>query len=80
MAINIWVVAIVRYCAVIIDRTIEDLERLDRKAKKILTMHGGFHLRSNVGKRYIPGNLGGRGLTSARCCAEEDLKYWQVRH
>ena len=37
------------------------------------TIHGGFHPRSNVGRLYIPRNLGGRGLTSVRDCVEEEL-------
>ena len=72
-AINTWAVATVRYGAGVINWTIEDLERMDRRTRKLLTIHGGFHPRSNVGRLYIPRNLGGRGLTSVRDCVEEEL-------
>ena len=72
-AINTWAVATVRYGAGVINRTIEDLERIDRKTRKLLTIHSGFHPRSIVGRLHIPRNLGGRGLTSVRDCVEEEL-------
>ena len=72
-AINTCAVATVRYGAGVINWTIEDLERMDRRTRKLLTIHGGLHPRSNVGRLYIPRNLGGRGLTSVRDCVEEEL-------
>ena len=65
--------AIVRYGAGVIDKTIEELERMNRKTKKLLTIHGGFHPRSNVGRIYIPRVLGGRGLASVRDWVEEEI-------
>ena len=72
-AINTWAVATVRYGSGVTNWTIEDLERMDRRTKKLLTIHGGFHPRSNVGRVYIPRNLGGRGLTGVRDCVEEEV-------
>ena len=51
-AINTWAVATVRYGAGVINWTIEDLERMDRRTRKLLTIHGGFHPRSNVKALY----------------------------
>ena len=56
-AINTWVVATVRYGAGVINWAIEDLERMDRKTRNLLTTHGGFHPRCNVGRLYIPRNF-----------------------
>ena len=72
-AINTWAVATVSHGVVVINWTVEDLERMDRKTRQLLTINGCFHPRSNVGRLYVPRNLGGRGLTSVRDCVEEEV-------
>ena len=47
-AINTWSVSLVRCVAGIIEWNKEELQRMDRKTRKLLTMHGGFHPRSDV--------------------------------
>ena len=37
---------------------------MDRKTRKLLTIHGTLHPRSNVNRLYLPRREGGRGLTS----------------
>ena len=61
-AINTWSVSLVRYVAGIIEWNKEELQRMDRKTRKLLTMHGGFHPRSDVDRLYVPRDKGGRGL------------------
>ena len=58
-AINCWAVASVRYSAAIVDWTKEELRQYDRKTRKLLTMHGGFHPKSDVDRLYLPRKLGG---------------------
>ena len=41
-----------------------ELAELDRKTRKLLTIHGALHPRSNVNRLYLPRREGGRGLTS----------------
>jgi hypothetical protein len=41
-----------------------ELQDLDRKTRKQLTMHGALHPRSDVDRLYLPRKLGGRGLTN----------------
>lgn len=48
MAINMWVVAVVRYGVGIVEGTKEELANLDRKMGKIMSMNGGLHAMSNV--------------------------------
>ena len=47
-AINTWAVAFLRYGAGIIDWNCEELQSLDRKIRKYLTMYGALHPKSDV--------------------------------
>ena len=72
-AINTWSVSLVRYVAGIIEWNKEELQRMDRKTRKLLTMHGGFHPRSDVDRLYVPKDKGGRGLMAI----EETVRYME---
>ena len=63
-AINTWVIQILRYSAAFLDWTINDLQEMDRRTRKLMTMHNALHPRSNVDRLYIPRGEGGRGLRS----------------
>ena len=63
-----------RYSAAIVDWTKEDLRQFDRKTKKLLTMHGGLHPKSDVDRLYLPRKLGGRGICSIEGCVEEERR------
>ena len=79
-AINSRAVSVVRYGADIIKWTKEELEKLDRKTRKLLTIHrafhcrgdvdmyGGLHPRSNVERLYLKREDGGRGLLRVGDC------------
>ena len=69
-SLNIWAVATVRYGAGIINWNKEELDRLDRKTRKFITMHGGLHRCLNVDKLYIPRTENGRALMIVRDCVE----------
>nr|XP_054752859.1 serine/threonine-protein phosphatase 6 regulatory ankyrin repeat subunit B-like [Lytechinus pictus] len=61
-AVNTWAVALVRYAAGTVERNKLELEHLDRKTKKLLTMHGMLHPKSDVDRLYLSREKGGRGL------------------
>ena len=61
-AINTWAVSLVRYSAAFIGWTHTELEGLDRKTRKLMTMHGALHPRSDIDRLYLPRSEGGRGL------------------
>ena len=63
-AINSWDVSLLRYSGGIVNCTKSELAELDRKTRKLLTIHGALHPRSNVGRLYLPRREGGRGLIS----------------
>ena len=63
-AINTWAVAIFRYGAGIIDWKESELKSIDGKTRKMLTMYGAMHPKSDVDRLYIKRKEGGRGLSS----------------
>ena len=71
-AINTWAVAVFRYWAGIIQWKASGLKDLDRKSRKIMTMYGGLHPKSDVDRLYAKRNEGGRGLISVERCIREE--------
>ena len=57
-----WAISLLRYSAAFLDWTKEELQQLDRRTRKLLTMHKGLHPKSNVDRLYISRKEGGRGL------------------
>ena len=47
-AINTWTLSVVRYSAAFLVWSKVQLEETDRRMRKLLTMHNGFHPKSNV--------------------------------
>ena len=71
-AVNAWAVSVVRYTAGVLDWTQKELEALDKKTRKILTMNGAFHRTSNVDRLYMKRKDGGRGLISVEECVRAE--------
>ena len=63
-AINTWAVSVVRYSGPFLDWRKEEIQELDRRTRKLMTMHKALHPKSNVDRLYISRNEGGRGLIS----------------
>ena len=62
--INTWAIPVLRYSAAFLNWTKAELQEMDRRTRKLLTMHNGLHPRSNVDRLYVPRREGGRGLMS----------------
>ena len=73
-SINVWAVSAFRYSAGILDWTKEELEEVDRKTRKLLTIYRMHHPRADLDRLYISRALGGRGLMSVWQCVEEDKR------
>ena len=67
-AMNTWAVAIFRYGAGILEWKGCELKSLDRTTRKIMTMYGAFHPKSDVDRLYLQRHGGGRGLISIEHC------------
>ena len=80
IAINTWAVSLLRYGAGLINWTKNELQELDRKTRKKLTMYGAFHPKSNVNRLYLTRKEGGRGLIGAEetVRSEENNLGWYV--
>jgi hypothetical protein len=63
-------VPVLRYSFGIINWRQEELRKLDRKTRKLLTIHGQHHPKADVDHLYVPRKRGGRGLMQL----EEELQ------
>ena len=55
-------VPVLRYSFGIVNWHQEELQKLDRKTRKPLTIHGQHHPKADVDRLYVPRKQGGRGL------------------
>ena len=53
IVINTWAVSVLRYGSGIIRWTKKELKTLDRMTRKVLTMNGVFHPKSDVDRLYV---------------------------
>ena len=61
-AINTLAMPVVQYSFSILNWSITDLQRMDRKTRKLLTCNRMLHPKSDVDRLYLPRGKGGRGL------------------
>jgi hypothetical protein len=55
-------VPVLRYRFGIVNWHQEELQKLDRKTRKLLTIHGQHHPKADVDRLYVPRKQGGKGL------------------
>ena len=67
-AINSRAVSIIRYGAGIVDWRKAELQQMDRKTRKLLTIYRSMHLQGDVDRTYLKRKKGGRGLISVEEC------------
>ena len=75
--INIWLVYLLRYSAAFISWRKCELQAIDRKTRKLFTIYGGLHPKSDVDRLYIPGKDGRRGLIAIEDCGELAVRGWR---
>ena len=68
--VNTWAVSLIIYLAPFVSRRKSELQAIDRKTRKLFTMYGALHPKSDVDRLYIPRKEGGRGLISIEDCVE----------
>ena len=75
-------VAIVRYSAGVLEWKTDDLKVLDRNTRKMITLYGALHPKTNVDRVHLAWQNGGRRLISCEWCvkAEENHLAWYVRN
>ena len=67
--VNTWAVSLLRYSAAFASWRKSELQAIDRKIRKLFTIYGALHPKSDV-VRYIPRKEGGRCLISIEDCVE----------
>ena len=76
--INIWAVSVIRYSAAFVSWRKIELQAIDRKTRKLFTMYGALHPKSDVDRLYIPRKEGGRCLISTKDCVELAIRVLEV--
>ena len=66
---NTWAISLLRYSAAFVSWRKVELQAIDRKTRKLFTIYGTLHPKSDV-DIYIPRKEGGRGLISIEDCVE----------
>ena len=82
LAANTWAVSLIRYGAGILRWTKNELQEIDRKTRKVMTINKELHPRSDVARIYVSRKRGGRGLMSCESCVkgEENNLGWYIKN
>ena len=72
LALNTWAVPVQRYGAGIVNWSKAELENMDRKTRKRMTIYGMLHPRANVDRLYLPRRCGGRWLIGVEDCVRAE--------
>ena len=82
MALNTWAVSILRYGAGILKWNKNELQEMDRKTRKFMTMNKELHPRSDVAWLYVSRKNGGRVLIGCEDIvkSEENGLGWYVKN
>ena len=59
--INTWAISLLRYSAAFLDWKEAELEQMNRRTRKLMTMHRALNPKSNVARIYLSRKEGGRG-------------------
>ena len=81
LAINMWAVSLLRYSRGIIRCNKNKLLDVDRRTRKLMTMNGELHPKSDVNRIYVPRRKSGHGLISVESCIprEENSIGWYMK-
>ena len=59
--VNAWAVSLLRYSAAFVSWRKRELQAIDRKTRKLFTIYGVLHPKSDVDRLYIPRKKAGKG-------------------
>ena len=76
--VNAWAVSLLRYSAAFASWRKSELEAIDRKTRKLFTIYGALHPKSNIDRLYIPRKEGRRGLISINDFVELAIRGLEV--
>ena len=73
-----WAVSLLRYSAAFASWRKSELEAIDRKTRKLFTIYGALHPKSDIDRLYIPRKEGRRGLISINDFVELAIRGLEV--
>ena len=76
--VNTWAVSLLSYSAAFVSWTKNKLHVIDRKIRKMFTIYGALHPKSNANRLYLPKKEGRTGLISIEDCVELAIKGLKV--
>ena len=76
--VNTWTVSLLRYSAAFVSWRKSEMQAIDRETRKLFTIYGALHPKSDVDRLYIPRKEGGRGLISIEDCVELAIRDLEV--
>ena len=68
--VNAWAVSLVRYSAAFGSWRKIELQAIDRKTRKLFTIYGALHPKSDLGRLYLPRKERERVLILIEDCVE----------
>ena len=82
MALNTWAVSILMYGAGILRWNKNELQEIDRKTRKFMTMNKELHPTTHVARLYVSRKNGGRALIGCENSveSEENGLEWHVKN
>ena len=78
LGVNIWAVSLLRYSAAFCSWRKSELQGIDRKTRKLFTIHRALHPKSDVDTLYILRKERGRSLISTEDCVELAMRGLEV--
>ena len=76
--VNTWAVSLLRYSTAFVSWRKRELQAIDRKTRKLFTIYGVLHPKSDVDRLYKPRKEGGGGLISIEDCVELAIRGLEV--
>ena len=75
--INTWSVPVVRYSGPFLKWTREELTQMDKRTRKLMTMHKVLHPRNDVDRLYVSRRERGRGLDSIEDSVDTSIQRFE---
>jgi len=72
-AIEALAIPVLRYCFGIINWRIEEIKKIDRKTRKMLTMYEMHHPKADRDRLYVKRKGGGRGLVKVEAAYKAEI-------
>ena len=76
--VNTWAISLLRYSAAFVSWRKSKRQDIDRKTRKLFTIYGALHPKSDVDRLHIPRKEGGRSLISIEDCVELAIRGLEV--